>query len=108
MNGQGFGQNAKQGRGNGGMGRGRGMGRGNCQGNRFGAPDAAQAQGEESVPMIAQPGEEDESAQGGASGRLGVRCGMAARAGQADRAGFGGQGACLPQRRRDGSCGRQG
>jgi len=104
MNGQGFGQNAKQGRGQGGMGRGRGMGRGNCQGNRFGAPDAVQAQGEESAPMIAQPGEEGESAQGGPAGRFGMRRGMAARASQA---GFGGQGACRRQRRRDGSCGRQ-
>lgn len=108
MNGQGFGQNAKQGRGQGGMGRGRGLGRGNCQGNRFGAPDAVQAQGEESATMIALPGEEGESAQSVPAGRLGARRGMAARAGQAAQDGFGGQGACRRQRRRDGSCGQQG
>jgi hypothetical protein len=108
MNGQGFGQNARQGREGGGLGRGRGLGRGNCQGNRFGAPDAVQAQGDEGVPMIARPGEEAEPAQGGFGGRFGARRGMAARAGQAAQAGFGGQGACCRQRRRDGSCGQQG
>ena len=105
MNGQGFGQNAKQGRGQAGMGRGRGLGRGNCQGNRFGAPDAAQAQGEESVPLVAQPGEEGEPAKAVPAGRFGMRRGLAARA---SLSGFGGQGACRRQRRRDGSCGQQG
>lgn len=100
MNGQGFGQNAGQGRGRGGMGRGRGLGRGNCQ--RLGAPGA---QGEEGVLMIAQPGDESESALGGSAGRFGARRGMAARAGQS---GFGGQGTFRRQRRRDGSCGQQG
>jgi len=103
MNGQGFGQNAGQGRGRGGMGRGRGMGRGNCQ--RLGAPGL---QDGESVPMVAQPGDESEPAQAVPAGRFGARRGAAARAGQADSAGFGGQGVCCRQRRRDGSGGQQG
>lgn len=98
MNGQGFGQNAGQGRGQGGLGRGRGLGRGNCQ--RLSAPDA---QGEGGVLMIAQPGDEGEVAQGVPGGRFGARRGMAARAGLS---GFGGQGVCRRQRRRDGSCGQ--
>lgn len=88
------------------MGRGSGLGRGDCQ--RLGAPTA---QSEESVLVIARLGDESEPVQGGPAGRFGARRGMAARAGQAEGAGFGDparQEACRRQRKRDGSCGQQG